>query len=385
MKSHEGDKLFLIDFGIAKQILDNERLENNTNLQTPRSTDFGTPGYKAPEDASSPASDLYSLGATCFHLLTGISPSYADERSWLNVEMEVKRETSAILKKLFEKEVSNRYQDAEKVLQDLREIKDIQRSKKIEFLLYLLNTTDDRYRRQAINDLAEFGSYAGVAVPQLISLLQEDDFQLYIPASYTLVKIGENSVPSLAELLKHEKLKIRRRAATTLEQIGVQAKAAIPQLIQALEDSDPDGNVPWYAVITIGKIGVPAQKAIPVLIKKLNDPQPEIRAWTLYALGKMGNLAREAESIIWEILSQENPNVFMVGIEALDSIGANIDQIQFNHIENNITITLREWVLLRREELKPQEAPTKAFMLEFEPKLNPWPSPLKDPHNFRNP
>jgi HEAT repeat protein len=299
--------------------------------------------------------------------------------------MEVKRETSAILKKLFEKEVSNRYQDAEKVLQDLREIKDIQRSKKIEFLLYLLNTTDDRYRRQAINDLAEFGYYAGVAVPQLISLLQEDDFQLYIPASYTLVKIGENSVPSLAELLKHEKLKIRRRAATTLEQIGVQAKAAIPQLIQALEDSDPDGNVPWYAVITIGKIGVPAQKAIPVLIEKLNDPQPGIRAWTLYALGKMGNLAREAESIIWEILSQENQNVFMVGIEALDSIGANIDQIQFNHIENNITITLREWVLLRREELKPQEAPTKAFMLEFEPKLNPWPPPLKDPHNFRNP
>jgi serine/threonine protein kinase len=382
MKSHENDIFFLIDFGIAKQLLEaDESLKKNTDFKAPKSTNFGTLGYEAPEGLSSSASDLYSLGATCFHLLTGYSPSEADERHWINVQKEVKKETAAILKKLFEEELSARYQNAERVLQDLRALKDIRRREKIEFLLPLLNTTDDRYRRQAINDLAEFGSDAGVAVPQLISLLQEDDFQLYIPASYTLIKIGENSVSSLAELLKHEKLEIRRRAATTLEQIGVQAEAAIPQLIQALEDSDPDGNVPWYAVITIGKIGVPAQEAIPVLIEKLKDPQPGIRAWTLYALGRMGNLAREAESIIWEILLQNNPNVFMAGIEALDSIGANIEKFPFT--ENNIT--LREWVLLRREELKAQEAPTKAFMLEFEPKLNPWPPPLKDPHNFGNP
>ena len=332
MKSRDNDKLFLIDFGIAKQVLEFDGpLEQNQNFKSLKSTNFGTSGYEAPESFSSAASDLYSLGATCFHLLTGDSPLYADERSWINVEIEVKRETSFILKKLFEKELSARYQDAEEVLQDLRTLKDIQRTEKIESLLYLLNTTDNRYKKYAIEDLAEFGSYANVAVPQLISFLQEDD--LHIRASHTLVKIGEKSVPPLSELLKHEKLEIRRRAASTLEQIGVQAEAAIPQLIQALEDSDPNGNVPWHAVITIGKIGAPAKEAIPVLIEKLKDPNPGIRAWTLYALGKMGDLAKEAESIILKILPQEDLNVCIAGIEALDSIGANIDKIQV--IEDN--------------------------------------------------
>jgi len=305
--------------------------------------------------------------------------------------MEVKRETAVILKKLFEEELSARYQNAEEVLQDLRTIKDIQRSERIDFLLYLLNSTNDRYRKQAIDDLAEFGSYAGVAVTQLISFLQEDNFDLHSRASYTLGKIGEESVLPLAELFKHEKLEIRRRAAAILKQIGVQAKAAIPQLIQALEDNDPDGEVQWYALIAIGEIGVPAQEAIPVLIEKLKDPKPGIRAWALYALGRMGDLAQKAEFILVQILHQEEfSDVFIAGIEALDSIGADIDEMVVTDKENNITIPVREWVLLTREKvLKAQEASREKSRLrggitvEWWPALSPHTPPLKDPSQFR--
>ncbi|HLO48018.1 MAG TPA: HEAT repeat domain-containing protein [Kamptonema sp.] len=392
MRSGENDKLFLIDFGLAKQVLEfDELLEKDTNFKVPKSTNFGTSGYEAPESFSSPASDLYSLGATCFHLLTGDSPLYADERSWTNVEIEVKRETAVILKKLFEKELSARYQNAEEVLQDVKAIKDIQRREKIDFLLYLLNSTNDRYRKQAIDDLAEFGSYAGVAVPQLISFLQEDDFDLHSRASYTLGKIGEESVIPLAELLKHEKLEIRRRVATILKQIGVQAKAAIPQLIQALKDNDPDGEVQWYALIAIGEIGAPAQEAIPVLVEKLKDPKPGIRAWALYALGRMGDLAQEAESTIVEILHQEAfSDVFIAGIEALDSIGADTDEMVVTDKETNITIPVREWVLLTREKVrKAQEASREQarlegrMIIEWRPALSPHTPPLKDPLQFR--
>jgi len=392
MRNRENNKLFLIDFGIAKQVLEIDKLlEESTNFKTPKSTNFGTSGYAAPENFSSPASDLYSLGATCFHLLTGDSPLYADERSWMNVRMEVKRETEVILKKLFEEELSARYQNAEQVLQDLRKIKDIQRNEKIDFLLYLLNSTNDRYRKQAIYDLAEFGSYGSVAVPQLISFLQEDDLDLHSRASYTLEKIGEQSVLPLAELLKHEKVEIRRRVASIFKQIGVQAKAAIPQLIQALEDNDPDGEVQWYALIAIGEMGVLAQEAIPVLIEKLKDPKPGIRAWALYALGRMGDLAQEAESTIMEILHQEKSgDVFIAGIEALDSIGINIDEMVTPDTKSNITIPVREWVLLRREEvLKAREASREKSRLKggmtirWWPTLSPHTPPLKDPSQFR--
>lgn len=147
IRNRKNKKLVLIDFGIAKQISElNGTIEQSTNFKTPRSTTLGTPGYQAPESFSSPASDLYSLGATCFHLLTGYHPSYANERNWINVEMVVKRGTSTILKKLFEEDLSSRYQNAEEVLQDLRATEDIRRSEKIEFLLSLLNSTDNRYR-----------------------------------------------------------------------------------------------------------------------------------------------------------------------------------------------------------------------------------------------
>lgn len=396
IRNRENNKLVLIDFGIAKQVLElNESTGQNTDFKIRKSTNLGTSGYQAPESFSSPASDLYSLGATCFHLLTGYHPSYANERSWINVEMAVKRGTAVILKKLFEEGLSSRYQNAEEVLQDLRITEDIRRSEKIEFLLSLLSSTDNRYRNQAINDLAEFGSYASTAVPQLIDFLQEDDYQLYSLASHALAKIGENSVPFLAELLNHEKVEIRRRAASTLEEIGAQAQAAIPQLIQALEDSDPDGDVCWYAAISIGKIGSPAKDAIPALIERLKDPQPGIRAWVLYALGRMGNLAKEAESIILELLPQEEPSaignsVFIAGIEALDSIGANIDEIQITSPEDNTTKTAREWVLLVREEaFKSQEAKREqarargAITLEWRRPLSAHTPPLKDPSQFQ--
>ncbi len=67
----QGDnKLFLIDFGVAKLLTDPQRVITGTSI--------GTSGYVPIEQMSEgkayPASDIYSLGVTCFHLLTGVSP-----------------------------------------------------------------------------------------------------------------------------------------------------------------------------------------------------------------------------------------------------------------------------------------------------------------------
>ncbi|MFW6264049.1 MAG: protein kinase domain-containing protein, partial [Cyanobacteriota bacterium] len=66
-----GGKLVLIDFGGAKQI--------TGTLQGTPGTQLYTPGYAAIEQVMGsplPASDIYSLGATCIRLLTGIFPQY---------------------------------------------------------------------------------------------------------------------------------------------------------------------------------------------------------------------------------------------------------------------------------------------------------------------
>ena len=66
------NRLILIDFGIAK-VLE----EVGSDLGDP-GTKIGTEGYAPIEQLRSgrafPASDLYSLGATCLYLMTRIKP-----------------------------------------------------------------------------------------------------------------------------------------------------------------------------------------------------------------------------------------------------------------------------------------------------------------------
>jgi len=371
IRDKKNGKFVLIDFGIAKQASTlNAYTGNNTPIRSLRSNDFGSKGYQAPDSLSSSSGDLYSLGATCFHLLTGNSPcdlycNYGEdwiERNWDDLRINIDDELMAnILRKLLGQDISTRYQNAEEVLQDIQLIDEVKLKEKVDFLLFLLDSTNERYIKQASSDLAELGADAEEAIPRLISILQHDDYQLHVSASMTLAKIGKKSVPYLANLLEDKRLDIRRRAASTLEEIGADAEEAIPQLIRALDDSDPNGDVRWYTVIAIGKIGAAAKEAIPALIGRLNDSKAGIRSWALYALGRMGHFAKEAETAILKIMpnieqTDIGNSVYIAAIEALDTIGFNIDEFTITVSENNTIMTAREWVVfLRTETLKSQK------------------------------
>ena len=114
--------LFLVDFGIAK--LATEAIPAKTG------TVFGSDGYKAPEQLEGKprfASDLYSLGATCYHLLTYADPSRL-LYSWIDWQKELRdklenrdisEELIEVLTKLLQPDISQRYQSTEEVLKDL--------------------------------------------------------------------------------------------------------------------------------------------------------------------------------------------------------------------------------------------------------------------------
>jgi serine/threonine protein kinase/regulator of sirC expression with transglutaminase-like and TPR domain len=122
MRGSDG-KLVLIDFGIAKLIPANNTPQPGTKA--------GTDGYASPEQVkeglAKPSSDLYSLGAACFHLLTDINPGslfmdygYQWTNKWRQyVKQPLSKELKELIDKLLKSEYKDRYQSAAEVLKTL--------------------------------------------------------------------------------------------------------------------------------------------------------------------------------------------------------------------------------------------------------------------------
>ncbi|MGK7876474.1 MAG: HEAT repeat domain-containing protein, partial [Xenococcaceae cyanobacterium] len=82
----------------------------------------------------------------------------------------------------------------------------------------------------------------------------DEDSSVRRIAANALEKIGsEAAIPALIQALEDEDSSVRRIAANALEKIG--SEAAIPALIQALEDED--SSVRWNAAEAYKKIGLP--------------------------------------------------------------------------------------------------------------------------------
>ena len=109
MLKPEGNTVKIIDFGIAREYKDS----GDTKI-------MGTPGYASPEQhrgKSTPRSDIFSLGMTMAHLLTGMGPdSYAPVRQW---NPELSEGIEAIIEKCVQMDESKRYQNCAELLYDL--------------------------------------------------------------------------------------------------------------------------------------------------------------------------------------------------------------------------------------------------------------------------
>ncbi len=116
-------QLVLVDFGAAKYTA--SRMPDKTG------TLIGSAEYAAPEQIRGKAvfaSDLYSLGVTCLHLLTQMAPfdlydCSEDTWTWRSyLTKPISPSVEKILCKLLQKAIKKRYQSAAEVLSDLNRL-----------------------------------------------------------------------------------------------------------------------------------------------------------------------------------------------------------------------------------------------------------------------
>lgn len=122
IRRKEDQRLILIDFGAVKQTK-LEGMEASSAITAIRSL-----GYSPPEQMSGqaiePASDLYALGATCLNLLTRQLPTkFFDHKhncwTWRD-QLDLSDEFTAVLTKLLEPALADRYASATEVLRSLQ-------------------------------------------------------------------------------------------------------------------------------------------------------------------------------------------------------------------------------------------------------------------------
>ncbi|WP_445633802.1 hypothetical protein NSTC745_05517 [Nostoc sp. DSM 114161] len=123
IRNKSDGRLSLIDFGSSKQF--------TAKVQNKSGTSIGSHGYSPLEQIRDgkafAASDLFGLGATCFHLLTGTSPfqlwmecGYAWVSNWRQyLRTPLNAELDSVIDKLLKKDIQQRYQSTDEVLRDL--------------------------------------------------------------------------------------------------------------------------------------------------------------------------------------------------------------------------------------------------------------------------
>lgn len=129
-------RIKVADFGLCRD------MDSDRHHVTQQGTTMGTPLYMSPEQAQGLAmdhrSDLYSLGVTYYHMLTGEPPFRADTALALALKHvrdqpvslrvrrpEIPEELDRLVLKLLEKRPEDRYQSAAEMLVDLAKIRQL--------------------------------------------------------------------------------------------------------------------------------------------------------------------------------------------------------------------------------------------------------------------
>jgi HEAT repeat protein len=122
----------------------------------------------------------------------------------------------------------------------------------------------------------------------------------------------------LLTYLDNQNYQSQEYAVFYFEQIG---EKGVPPLLKYLRNNEDDEKIASSVIYTLGRVGKKAKKAVPTLMKYLEHPNQDIVKTTMAALGKIGKASEPAVPQIAKHLEDKNEWTRTLALRSLKDIG----------------------------------------------------------------
>ena len=185
------------------------------------------------------------------------------------------------------------------------------------YLVERLHDYNFMIRAKAAGALTRLGPAAKPAYSDLLAAMKDPSAQVRANATAAFIQIGDaNCIPDLIARLDDEDNEVRRYAACALRDNGKHAAAAVPRLIELLDDE-------WmgcWAAAALGEIGPAAKPAIPKLIAAMSSAHDLRRLEYIVAIEKFGNDGKDALPQLRKLTTDPDPLINQAAAKAIRTI-----------------------------------------------------------------
>jgi HEAT repeat protein len=171
------------------------------------------------------------------------------------------------------------------------------------------------------------------SLAQLLDALKDPKVATRVEATEAIGQLGKaayTATPALSKALADDKDPfVRRAAAVALGEIGPQAKAAVPNLLAALDShyENVGGLVGSESAVALNRIDPDGKVLLPLLLPLLKDINIETRSKAATQLEIIGPAAKGAASLLIEVITKDKEGgVRYLAARALSSIGLDAKQ-----------------------------------------------------------
>jgi HEAT repeat protein len=188
----------------------------------------------------------------------------------------------------------------------------------VDLLIGMVRGDDESLRTRAIAALGSLGPRAPAAIPTLLALAErraparpgETDFHAELRLVTALERVCTGADPRLVaglnRMLKSSERAKRMGAAQTFSHLKPPAPAAVPMLIEALNDETQ--SVRCDAAVALGRYEEPQRgAALPALLDALQDKDEWVRCMAAKSLARYRAGAQQAVPTLAQILGSERP------------------------------------------------------------------------------